>query len=153
MASAGVAPAIDFSGHDGSRGSRGACEPRFAGGAGRGELEREAEPPGDAITGFVEILGQVAAHGEIGMQGRQRVDEPEELDADQRVVERGGDEAGFPPARCGVLGRGPFRSKSSRPISVVRVCTDWGEGDRCRPSAGRTGACIARGRRGFRLSR
>ena len=87
----------EFSGHHAGRETGRAGEPSFAGRIGRGELDREAQPPGHAIAGFGQVLGEVAPDGLVGVQGRQSVDEPEELHAHQRVIERRGDEQVFPP--------------------------------------------------------
>ncbi len=87
----------EFSGHDAGRGTRESGEPCLPHRAGGCELERHSQPPRDAIAGFGEVFGEVAPDGRVGVQGRQCVDEPEELDADERVVERRGNESGFPP--------------------------------------------------------
>ena len=67
-----------------------------------------------------QIFGQVLADRLGTLQGRQRIDETEELNANQRVIQRPGDEPFLPPGACQGLVPLPIRSNSSRPISLVR---------------------------------
>ena len=84
MASSGVAPAMNFraitpaDARAASASHSARCEP------GRRQPERQAEPPGNAIARLGQILGQVPPDRLGRLQGRQRVDEPEKLDAHQR---------------------------------------------------------------------
>ncbi len=97
LASSGVAPAMNFRAitpadaraAEASHSAR--SEP-----CGR-QPQAQAEPPGNPITGLAQIFRQVAADRFGGFERRQRVDEPEELDAHQGVVERRSHEPLFPP--------------------------------------------------------
>ena len=66
-------------------------------GAGRGQSEAHGKPPGHAIAGLGQVFRQVATDRVVRLQGRQHVDEPEKLNADQGVIERCRDEPLFPP--------------------------------------------------------
>ena len=88
--------------------------------AGRCHGQTQAQPPRNMVACLGQIIGQVLADRLGTLQGRQHIDETEELNANQRVVQRPGDEPFLPPGGCQGLVPRPIRSNSSRPISLVR---------------------------------
>ncbi len=93
----GRGPGDELPGHDaGGRAGRNG-QPFLAGRARGRQLQGEIQPPRHRVGGLVEILGQVPADRSGVLEGRQGVDEPEELDPDQRVVQGHRHEAVVPP--------------------------------------------------------
>src|SRR5262249_44404210 len=69
----------------------------LTGRTGRGQLDRQPQPPRDAIPGFREVFREMTADGLVGMQGGERVDESEKLHPHERIIESCADEEVFPP--------------------------------------------------------
>ncbi len=96
-ASSGVAPAMNLRAITPAAVPRRRGEPFGPDGFLGRQSERHVQPPGDGIARLVEVLGQVPADRSGIFESGQGVDEPEELDADRRLIERHSHEPVVPP--------------------------------------------------------